>query len=82
MTPKITAEQREALNQYPGPVVVEDEENHRKYYLVDPTIFDGLQAQLDLEAARRGIADLEAGRMFPLDEAIADIKERLKRTPQ
>lgn len=67
MTPKITAEQRDALNQHPGPVLVQDDETKRSYYLVDPTYC----AELDLIALQRGIADADAGRTSSIEEVRA-----------
>jgi hypothetical protein len=39
MTPKLTPEQREALDRSGGPVLVEDDETHRLSFLVDD-LFD------------------------------------------
>jgi predicted transcriptional regulator len=32
----------------------------------------------DIEAIQRGIADMEAGRVIPLDETMAEIRQKLK----
>jgi predicted transcriptional regulator len=77
MTPKLTSEQREALVRGNGPVLVEDEQTNRQYYLVDAATFQGLQQQEDLAAIRDGIADMEAGRVVTLDELDARIRARL-----
>jgi predicted transcriptional regulator len=77
MTPKLSAEQIEALDHSDGPLPVEDERTHRRYFLVDETTFKMLQQQEDLAAIRAGIADLEAGRVAPLDEVMARIRTRL-----
>lgn len=77
MTPKLTPEQREALAHSDGPVLVEDEQTKEAYFLVDASTMNALQLQQDLEAIREGIADVEAGRVAPLDEALARIRARL-----
>ena len=78
MTPKLTPEQREALDHSDGPVPVEDEQTHRVYFLVDPSTLNTLEQQEDLSAIREGIADMEAGRVVTLDELDARIGARLK----
>lgn len=77
MTPKLTAEQREALDEAAGPVRVEDDERHRVYFLIDESTFKSLQRQEDLAAIREGIADMEAGRIVTLEELDARIRSRL-----
>ena len=77
MTLKITPEQRVALERSQGPVLVEDDETHRLYYLVDEPTFDLLERQKDVAAIREGIADMEAGRLVTLDELDARIRSRL-----
>jgi predicted transcriptional regulator len=77
MTPKLSPEQLEALDRSDGPVPVEDERTHRRYFLVDETTFHTLQQQEDLAAIRAGIADMEAGRVAPLDEVVARIRASL-----
>lgn len=78
MTPKLTAEQREALSHYDGPVPVEDVENNRVYFLVDESTVKVLQQVKDLAAIREGIADMEAGRVVTLEELDARIRARLR----
>jgi predicted transcriptional regulator len=77
MTPKLTAEQREALGQSAGPLLIEDEQSQRHYYLLDESTFRNLRQQEDLAAIHEGIADMEAGRVAPLDEVIARIRAQL-----
>ena len=77
MTPKLTPEQREALDQGDGPVLVEDEQTKQVYFLVDAPTMGALQRQQDLDAIREGIADMQAGRAAPLDEALARIRANL-----
>lgn len=77
MTPKLTSEQRAALSQSDGPVLVEDTETSRVYYLVDESAMHSLRQREDLSAIRDGIADMEAGRIIALDELDARIRARL-----
>jgi predicted transcriptional regulator len=77
MPPKITPEQREALGHSIGPVLVEDEQTRRVYFLVDPSTLETLQRQEDLAAIRDGIADMEAGRVAPLAEVMERIRSNL-----
>jgi predicted transcriptional regulator len=77
MTPKLSPEQLEALDRSDGPLRVEDERTHRRYVLVDETTFHTLKRQQDLAAIRDGIADMEAGRVSPLDEVVARIRNSL-----
>lgn len=77
MTPKLTPEQRKALEHSDGPVAVEDDTTHRVYVLVDEPTFASLKQQGDLAAIREGIADVEAGRVYPLDEVVARIRTNL-----
>lgn len=77
MTPKLTQEQREALNRSTGPVPVEDEQTRRIYFLVDEPTFHSMQQQEDIAAIQDGIADMEAGRVAPLDEVMERIRSSL-----
>ncbi|HEV2970907.1 MAG TPA: hypothetical protein VGY55_13125 [Pirellulales bacterium] len=77
MSPKLTPEQREALDHSDGPVPVEDEQTHRVYYLVDEPTLNSLRQQEDLAAIREGIADMEAGRVAPLEEVMSRIRTSL-----
>jgi len=73
MAPKLTSEQRAALKQDGAPVRVEDDETHQVYFLVDKVTLESA----DREAIRQGIADMEAGRVAPLDEVMARIRTNL-----
>ncbi len=77
MTPKLTAEQRETLNRCDGPLRIEDQKNNKVYFIVDASTLDALQWRQTVEAIREGIADVEAGRVAPLDEAIVRIRANL-----
>ena len=80
MTPKLTQEQRAALDQSDGPVLVEDDQ--RVYFLVDESTFHKVQQQEDLAAIREGIADMEAGRIVTMEELDARIRARLGSSTQ
>lgn len=77
MTPKLTSEQRDAIERSGGPVAVEDEATRRIYFLIDESTMESLQRQQDIEAIREGIADIEAGQVAPLDEVMARIRANL-----
>ncbi|MBL9084984.1 MAG: hypothetical protein JNK76_24485 [Planctomycetales bacterium] len=77
MTPKLTPEQRYALDHSDGPVPVEDEKTNRVYFLVDESRFASMQQQEDLAAIREGIADAAAGRVSSLDDAMARVRESI-----
>ena len=77
MTPKLTPEQRDALDHSDGPVPVEDEKTHRVYFLIDGSTLNTLQQQDDLLAIREGIADMEGGRVVTLDQLDARIRARI-----
>lgn len=77
MTPKLTAEQREALDHSVGPVRVEDDQRQRVYFLVDEETFANLQQREDHMAIQEGIADMEAARLVTLEELDARIRARL-----
>ena len=82
MTPKLTDEMREALQQQPaGPVEIPDDETQRVYVLIDAELHQramrALQRQEDLAAIQEGIDDLEAGRGMPIEEADSRIREKL-----
>lgn len=78
---KLTVEQREALQEHPEGVACEDTETHRVYFLVDSEIhqraLQTLKRQQDREAIAEGLADMEAGRVVPLDQAFEEIRNRL-----
>jgi predicted transcriptional regulator len=78
MTPKLTAEQREALSRQGSPVAIEDEQTRRVYFLVDPAMLESLREQADMAAILQGVADAESGRVQPLDEAFRQIEGRVR----
>ena len=68
MIARMTPELREAIRQTPGPVPVRDDDTSTVYYLVDEATLAHAEQQADLAAIRKGIADMEAGRVITLDE--------------
>lgn len=68
MHPKLTAEQRQALSDSSGLIIVEDDILNRKYVLIDAELFDRIQRDADVASIRQGIADVEAGRTSSIEE--------------
>lgn len=70
---KLTDEQIAAIQQSPNGVSCEDATTHRVYFLVDEQIhrraMQALKQQQDLEAIRKGIAQMEAGGGTRLQDA-------------
>ncbi len=87
MTPKLTDEMRQALEQQPaGPVEIPDEKSQRVYVLIDAELHQramtALQQQQDWESIQRGIAQADAGESIPLAEADAHIRKNLGFPPR
>ena len=77
MTPKLTPELSEALHSngnQPTPVV--DPADNQVYFLVTQSTVDKAQQTEDEEAIRNGIADMEAGEHYSIDEARAELAKR------
>ncbi len=82
MTPKLTDEMRQAIEARKGePVLVEDEQTHRIYVIVDSETHQramrALKRQEDHAAIQAGIDDMEAGRVIPLEEVDRQIRNEL-----
>lgn len=77
MVPKLTAEQREALRHGDGPIAVEDEQTHQVYFIVDKSTLEAIRKEQDMAAIREGLADVEAGRVTPVGDSIARIRQQL-----
>jgi predicted transcriptional regulator len=75
MTPKLTSEQLEALRADGAPLPVEDESTKQVYFLVDRATLESA----DRDSIRRGIADMEAGRVITLEELDARIQAAIRR---
>lgn len=78
MTPKITAEQRSALNGHMGPLPIQDEQTQQVFFLLDQASLEKLQREADRAAIREGIADMEAGRVLTLEQLDARIRAKLE----
>ena len=82
MTPKVTDEIRQALQNQPGsPVRIEDDQTHQVYVIVDERTHEqAMQAlreqQDDIAAIQAGIEDMEAGRFRPLEEVDAELRKK------
>lgn len=77
MTPKLTPELSNAFHSngnQPTPVV--DPVDNQVYFLVTQATLDKALQTDDEDAIRSGIADMEAGRHFSLDEARAELDQR------
>ncbi|TWU59468.1 hypothetical protein Poly51_22560 [Rubripirellula tenax] len=77
MIPKLTPELSEALHSngnQPTPVV--DPADNQVYFLVTQSTLDKARQTEDEDAIRDGIADMEAGRHYSVDEAKAQLQQR------
>ncbi|HQX51671.1 MAG TPA: hypothetical protein PLR25_17260 [Planctomycetaceae bacterium] len=78
---KLTEEQSAALQQSPDGITCEDMLSRRTYVLVDEQVhlraMSALKQQQDLEAIRRGVAEMEAGGGTPLQEARIQLSKEL-----
>lgn len=63
------------------PLTVEVPGSNRRFVIVDESEYEAAIAALELQKnvalIREGVADVEAGRTRPLDEAMDDIRRRL-----
>lgn len=86
MAATLTKEQIEALHASHDVLEVVDPETNRRYVVVEEELhrqaMAALEAKRTREAIARGIADMEAGRGKPLDEAFEDIRRRLGFSPR
>lgn len=87
MIPKLTPELSDALRTVGDqPLAVIDPSTNQVYVLVDQSqhqrAIEALRKQEDLQAIKMGIADMEAGRVSPVDEAFDRIEKKLRARPQ
>jgi predicted transcriptional regulator len=78
---RLTNELREALVASHGePVPVVDDRTHKVYAIVDQQVLEramkALKQQEDAAAIQAGIDDMEAGRLRPLAEVDAEIRDK------
>ena len=83
MTPKLTRQQAEALhNNDNEPMPIVDPTNQHVYFVVDGEThrqaMEALREREDLEAIRRGVDDMEAGRGIPIEEARTQTEAELR----
>ncbi len=76
------AEAAEALKAAKGgPIAVDVPGFDHRFVVIDQTEYDSAMAELELQKnvalIREGIADVEAGRTFPLDESMDRVREIL-----
>jgi hypothetical protein len=78
---KLTDEQIAAVQQSPNGVSCEDTTTHRVYFLVDEQVhrraMQALKQQQDLEAIRKGVAEMEAGGGTLLQDARQQLAQEL-----
>jgi len=78
---KLSDEQREALEQSPDGISFEDTISRRTYVLVEEEVhrraMEALKQQLDLEAIRRGVAQMEASGGMPVEDARRQLAQEL-----
>lgn len=82
MTPKLTDEMREALSRSAGgPVEVEDDQTHQVYVIIDQDLHrrsvQAIKMQEDVAAIHAGFEAAAKGRVAPLEEVDARIREKL-----
>ena len=81
MKASLSDEQRQALDQQPDGIEVEDVQTQKVYFLTDAELhrraMQALRRQEDHDAIQAGIDDMEAGRVTPLAEVDRDIRKEL-----
>ena len=82
MTPKLSKELTDALKaRDDGQLEAIDPETGRLYFVVDSAVhqraMEALRRQEDHDAIARGLEDMEAGRVLPVDEPHARLREEL-----
>ena len=78
--PRLTEEQRQALNQHCG--LVEVDEEGRKYVLMSQEVYReimgiGTEEELaaSLNALQEGLADIDSGRTRPFRDVLAELED-------
>ncbi|QDV53787.1 hypothetical protein [Gimesia fumaroli] len=78
--PRLTEEQRQALDQHHG--LVEVDEEGRKYVLMSQEVYReimgiGTEEELaaSLSALQEGLADIDAGRTRPFRDVLAELED-------
>lgn len=66
----LTPEQASALHAAGNaPMQIVDPTTRRVYYVIDSGLLSELERRSDLDAIREGVADMQAGRSVPIDQA-------------
>lgn len=82
MKAPLSDEQRQALDQQPDGIEVEDVQTHKVYFLTDAELhrraMDALRRQEDRDAIQAGIDDMEAGRVMPYEEVSRQLHAHLR----
>ena len=79
-------ELRQAIEQHPNELRLEDEQTHAVYVVLDEEThrraMKALKAQEDWESVQRGLADRQQGKELPLAEADAQMRKELGFPPR
>jgi len=82
MKASLSDEQRQALNQQPEGIEVEDFQTQKVYFLTDAELhrraMEALRRQEDHDAIQAGIDDMEAGRVMPYEEVSRRLHTHLR----
>ena len=83
MTAKLTKELSDALHsQDDDRLEVVDPKSHRAYFIVDADTLHDLDRKSAQDAIAAGLADMEAGRGMPAEEADAHLRRKLGFPPR
>jgi len=84
MKASLSDEQRQALDQQPEGIEVEDGQTQKVYFLSDAEVhrraMQALQRQEDHDAIQAGIDDMKAGRVEPYDDVSRRLRTHLQET--
>ena len=82
MKASLSDEQRQALDQQPEGIEVEDSQTRKVYILTDAKVhhraMQALKRQEDHDAIQAGIDDMEAGRIVPYEEVSRRLHTHLR----
>jgi predicted transcriptional regulator len=82
MKTPLSDEQRQALDQQPEGIEVEDSQTQKVYFLTDAELhrraMEALRRQEDHDAIQAGIDDMEAGRVMPYEEVSRRLHTHLR----
>jgi hypothetical protein len=86
MTTKLPTELRQAIEQNPGILRLEDEQTHAVYFVIDEEThrraMRALQEQEDHAAIRAGTEQMEAGQGRPVAEVDVDLRKEFGFPPR